>query len=624
MSDASAKQNRSSPSSTNAWGVQPKTFTPSWRDSLLGSAWSSRRGGAQNATSGKPPGSSSPSARPAARRGRAGRPRSAYLRFGRSRKRRSSPFTLKSSTRTRRRMPGWASSRRISASAVLVLVATPLMPGDRDVAALGAVEEVEVDVDRLAVAPQPDGQRALHRVLVEREPALLAPRPPHRQPRVGRHPALRVDAHHLHLGRPHQLAGHLALGDHHRVGGHAWRPRGRRATRSTMPYVTTSPTGSGVVTATRSSTSSDSPSRIPTWNAWLLAAWWPSTTPTPLTPPPPRRSGSATPTAATGSASSRAPAAARRTARSARRRSPIRWRSRHSRRRDRGQVLRRARVAVGAPGEVGQLARRRGRRAGPPRRPRASAATSPRRIPAQPPVAGARQALVPGEPVLADREERRALADAEARRRTPPRRGRRYMRWWLLMAPTTGPSASRRNDSRPSSTTRRSGGDSSSASVELELPGAARPPAAPGRSPRGPPPRAAPSGTRPSGGRSRGRSPTVSTCAAHRDALDPRRARPAATSTAPAAIANAAPGSADGLAGGRDREPRLDLLGAVDERPARRAPRPADRCGRHVTPSTAGVDRGGLGVRRGRVPVRTRDPRPGPEALGSGASIRRL
>ena len=56
-------------------------------------------------------------------------------------------------------------------------MATPEMPRDVDVRAPGAVEEVEVGVERLAVAAEPDRQLALHRVEEQRVVALVA-RPP--------------------------------------------------------------------------------------------------------------------------------------------------------------------------------------------------------------------------------------------------------------------------------------------------------------------------------------------------------------------------------------------------------------------------------------------------------------
>jgi hypothetical protein len=90
---------------------------------------------------------------------------------------------------------------------------------DRDVAALRAVEEVEVEVDRLAVAADPHRQPPGHRVLVEGHRPLHPPRAAHGPAGVGGDPALGVDAHDLHLGRADELAGHLAGRDDAGVGG---------------------------------------------------------------------------------------------------------------------------------------------------------------------------------------------------------------------------------------------------------------------------------------------------------------------------------------------------------------------------------------------------------------------
>ena len=268
-----------------------------------------------------------------------------------------------------------------------------------------------------------------------------------------------------------------------------------------------------------------------------------------------------------------------------------------------------ARAGRGGRARRSGAARRRpgrpaGARLGDARRARA---TSPRRIPAQPP------APAPGRRWYHDRRSS-PIAKSGVRCPTPRRDdarrlvGPRYMRWWLLMAPTTGPSASRRNDSRPSSTTRRSGDDSSSASVSSSAwrnspTRRARPVAswaAPARgSQRNPP----------VGGRSSGRSPTVSTW---RRTVTPsiRAGAPARDEHRPGRDRERRARERDGLAGGRHREPRLHLLGAVDERQlaGRRGPR-ID--GSPLTILDPGVDRGGLGVLGVEVPVRTRDPRPG-------------
>ncbi len=128
MSDASVKQKRSSPCRANSSVVQPNTRMSSrMAPPTRGMVGSSSRPGAQRPTEGNGPGCVRPSARQ-----RSSRPArsslAAYVLLGRSRCSRSSPLTLKMSTRARFRMSGCSSSRRVRASAVLVLVATPLMP----------------------------------------------------------------------------------------------------------------------------------------------------------------------------------------------------------------------------------------------------------------------------------------------------------------------------------------------------------------------------------------------------------------------------------------------------------------------------------------------------------------
>ena len=56
---------------------------------------------------------------------------------------------------------------------------------DGHVAALAAVEEVEVDIHRLAIPSGADGERAAHLVGVERFVALQTGSPPHHLTRIG-------------------------------------------------------------------------------------------------------------------------------------------------------------------------------------------------------------------------------------------------------------------------------------------------------------------------------------------------------------------------------------------------------------------------------------------------------
>ena len=447
-------------------------------------------------------------------------------------------------------------------------------------------------MDRLAVAAQPDGELALHRVLVERELALRAPRAPHRQPRVRRDPALGVDADHLHLGRAHQLAGHLALGDHHRVGGHRGAlvdgvRLGDDAVRDDVADRVGRGDGDEVVDlerlavedphlerlAARGLVAEDDPDAAHAATAAVLGLGDAD-----------RRDRQRVEPGARG----RPPHRPQRQAAVAHAvaQPPLQ-------RRDRGEVLGRARVAVGAPGEVGQLG---GGPVGEPgrlgdaRRARDLAAQDAR------PAAGRRRPGGAGTTTGGPRRSRRAGCAARRRGATThaASSGPRYMRWWLLMAPTTGPSASRRNDSRPSSTTRRSGGGQLLGQRRARAPGGTRPRGGPGRSPRGPPPRAAPSGTRPWAAGPGGRSPTVSTWRRTATPSMPRR-RARRGEHRPGGDRERRAGQRGGLAGGRHREPRLHLLGAVHERQlaGRRGPR-VD--GSPLTILDPGVDRGGLGV----------------------------
>ena len=66
--------------------------------------------------------------------------------------------------------------------------------GDRNVGTPGAIEEVEVDVDRLAVAAQPDRDLARHLVEVERAVAVTAGRAGRRTARQRRHVAFGLHA----------------------------------------------------------------------------------------------------------------------------------------------------------------------------------------------------------------------------------------------------------------------------------------------------------------------------------------------------------------------------------------------------------------------------------------------
>jgi hypothetical protein len=85
-------------------------------------------------------------------------------------------------------------------------------PGDRHVAALASVEEVEIDEHRLAVAADPDGQRASHLVDVQGPVPLVAVGPLDDFTRVRRHPQFGIDPGHRHPGGANLGAGEDALG----------------------------------------------------------------------------------------------------------------------------------------------------------------------------------------------------------------------------------------------------------------------------------------------------------------------------------------------------------------------------------------------------------------------------
>ena len=194
MSEASAKQKRSRPSSTNACGVQPNTFTPSWRRlAARARAWSSRRGGAQKRTSGKPPGLRQAEARPPLVELAAllalGVPAVGVV---------EEQQVLALHVEDQHPHPpahaGVASSRRISASAVLVLVATPLMPEIETWPPLVPSRKSRSMCTGSPSRPRPIGELALHRVLVERLGALVAGGTLHDLAGVGGDPDLGIDA----------------------------------------------------------------------------------------------------------------------------------------------------------------------------------------------------------------------------------------------------------------------------------------------------------------------------------------------------------------------------------------------------------------------------------------------
>ena len=78
-------------------------------------------------------------------------------------------------------------------------------PADVDVSPLRAVEEVDVEIDPLAVAGEPGREPSLDPGDIERFVALGADRPTHRRTRQGRHERLGHHPGHLHPRRLHRL-----------------------------------------------------------------------------------------------------------------------------------------------------------------------------------------------------------------------------------------------------------------------------------------------------------------------------------------------------------------------------------------------------------------------------------
>ena len=84
--------------------------------------------------------------------------------------------------------------------------------------AAGAVEELEVQVQRHAVAAEPDRQARLHLVEEQRDVAFVARRAPDLGAGRGRHEHLGIEAGGEHLGGLDVLAREHAVGDEEHVG----------------------------------------------------------------------------------------------------------------------------------------------------------------------------------------------------------------------------------------------------------------------------------------------------------------------------------------------------------------------------------------------------------------------
>ena len=90
--------------------------------------------------------------------------------------------------------------------------------GDVDVRTAGAIEELEVRVERLAVAPEPDRQALVHPIEVEGEIALVPRRPAHGRARKRRHVDLGLHARREDLRGFDRLRRQHAVGDEEHVG----------------------------------------------------------------------------------------------------------------------------------------------------------------------------------------------------------------------------------------------------------------------------------------------------------------------------------------------------------------------------------------------------------------------
>ena len=234
-SSASANRNGSSPCAQNSAIVQYSGRTPVVRAPVAGVPFGSPlRGGARTRTD-----RNGAASRPSGRSERAASSSSLVLAW--SRNSRSSPLTLKirplvlvaagaehagveqrvEQERGVARLGGDAGDAR-----------------DVDVGALGAVDEVEVEDHRLAVAGEPGRQPALDVGEVERLVALGVDRPADLGARQRRHERLRHDPGHLHHRRLGDLGRQHAVGDQEHVGVEAralvaGRAPGRRCRRST-------------------------------------------------------------------------------------------------------------------------------------------------------------------------------------------------------------------------------------------------------------------------------------------------------------------------------------------------------------------------------------------------------
>ena len=213
-SSASANRKGSSSSSQNCSSVQKKEVTPPWRPATSGAAvGSSRRGGAHTARLRKAP---------------TGRSRWAYLArsssaswvFSWSRNSRSSPFTLKIRafvlTASLPEHTGMEEAVE-QEGGVAGLGGHPRDPADVDVGALGAVQEVEVQIEGLVVPGQPGGQLPVH--LVEEQGLIpgRALRPLDDRARQRRDEDLGLEAGGLDQRRPADLGGQDPLLDQEHV-----------------------------------------------------------------------------------------------------------------------------------------------------------------------------------------------------------------------------------------------------------------------------------------------------------------------------------------------------------------------------------------------------------------------
>ena len=157
--------------------------------------------------------------------------------------------------------------------------------GDVDVRAARAVDEIDVQIERTAVAAQADRQPALHRVEVEGDVALLARGPAHLGAGRGRHVHLGLEPGGEHVRRLTDLGGSNPSAMRN-TSESKLAPSWRARTSDTMPAIrdTTGAPGTSRSHTTTSSSCRYWPSATATQKSSGVASSVPSTRPTAGTP----------------------------------------------------------------------------------------------------------------------------------------------------------------------------------------------------------------------------------------------------------------------------------------------------------------------------------------------------